>query len=109
MKVRLGLFRTGRRFVWVLWRSRQGGTSVQRWLGFHLHPPDWHLLFVRVLGLMGIATQARANRLCLADGAGEVAWRVSRYITQIRLHLEKHSVSKQQLVAAALLKAARYQ
>ena len=58
--------------------------------------------------LMGMPAQPCADALLLSDGAGKIVWQRQPLWTKITLRLANMSANKQQVVAKALLKAARY-
>ncbi|MBI3853987.1 MAG: hypothetical protein HY298_27485 [Verrucomicrobia bacterium] len=106
MNVRL--FQRNARWVWR-WRCRQSaGQLAQTWLACHRKTVDWRTVFRESLTLMALDAQDEAHGLRLEAGAGEVTWQPRAWGTTISLRLEKFSPRKQNLVAAALGKAARY-
>jgi hypothetical protein len=78
------------------------------WWAVHRREPDWRAIFAGILQLVGIEFTESPDRLQLDDGAGEVAWHRCWCGTTIQLQLLKFSERKRNLVAAALLKAARH-
>ncbi len=78
------------------------------WCVLHRDQADWSAIFSGVLKLLAIETTEVAERLQLSDGAGEVTWQRHCYGTTVHLQLLKFSERKRNLVAAALLKAARH-
>jgi hypothetical protein len=96
MSVRL--FHRGGRFVVVLRRVEDDAGSAHRWLALHRRAPAWPDIFGK----------ARAV-LELPPDRADLRWTARRHWTTIDLRLSQGSVRKRQLVAAALLKAARYQ
>jgi hypothetical protein len=92
------------RLVFPVWQ----GESWQRWCALHRDRPDWSAIFADVLKLIAIDTTRFPDRLQLGDGAGEVAWHRRWCGTTIQVQLLRFSKPKRNLVAAALLKAARY-
>ena len=91
----------------LVFQLPQKGT-LRRWYVLHTDKPNWSAIFARVLGLLEIEAAESAQSLTLAAGAGEVTWHSCRFGTTINMQLLRFSERKQKLVAAALLKAARY-
>jgi hypothetical protein len=87
--MRVRLFSRGSRWVWRL--------GDRRWLAIHRRVPAWSEIFAETLDLMGV-------RL----GEREIVWRARRWWTIVELRLSGFSPKKQRLIAAGLLKAARY-
>ena len=106
MNVRL--FQRNARWVWR-WRRRQAaGQLTQTWLAWHRKTVDWRKIFRESLALMALDAQDETHGLRLESVAGVVTWQTRPWGTMISLRLEKFSPRKQNLVAAALGKAARY-
>jgi hypothetical protein len=106
MKVRV-IERDARR-VWRWRRRQESGRLTQVWLAWHRGSVDWRTIFRESVAMLSLDAQDGACGLRLACGAGEVAWQTRPWGTWISLRLEKFSPQKQNLVAAALGKAARY-
>ena len=81
--------------------------NLRRWCALHRGQIDWGEIFFSVLQLLTIKTTEFSDRLLLGDGAGEVTWQNHGWGTTINVQFSKFSERKQELVAAALLKAAR--
>jgi hypothetical protein len=96
MSVRL--FHRGSRFV-VVQRRLEGDTSEHRWIALHRSTHPWDLIFSRALQVLELAGRPGI----------ELHWTAQTYWTTIDLRLTQGSLRKRQLIAAALLKAARYQ
>lgn len=86
MSMRVRLFSRGARWVWRL--------SDRRWLALHRCGPAWAMIFAETMDMLAI----QCDILC----------RGGRWWTVIEMGLDKFSPKKRQLIAAALLKAARY-
>jgi len=96
MSVRL--FHRGSRCVLVLRRVEED-MREHRWLAVHVKPHPWDHIFATAL-----------QSLDLPGAAGvELHWTGRSYSTTIDLRLTQGSLRKRQLIASALLKAARYQ
>ena len=92
------LWHRGSRLVFVI-KQVDGTISEHRWLAVHYTPHPWVRIF------------DTAERLLDLPGAPgfELRWTNAPYWTTIDLRLTQGSLRKRQLIAAALLKAARYQ
>jgi hypothetical protein len=96
MSVRL--FHRGSRVVLVV-RRDETDISQHRWLAVHFSTHPWDRIFAKALHILDLTA---------APGV-ELHWTVQRYSTRIDLRLTQGSLRKRQLIATALLKAARYQ
>ena len=105
MKVRVRLFSRDARFVFVMRRHTDG---VSTWVALGGKQANWAAAFLAMLELMGMPAQPGADALLLSDGAGKIVWHRQPLWTKITLSLTNMSAKKQQVVAQALLKAARY-
>ena len=76
------------------------------WRALHVRPIAWADVFGPALALLGFTTAAVEGALRF-DG-GSVRWTKGPFWTTIRLELPACSPKKEALLAAALLKAARY-
>jgi hypothetical protein len=88
----------------VLRAGRDG--AVHRWCSPRFRPCDWQAVFFPALDLLALRPVA-------GDGSvgfriGSIHWTNSRYWSTITLRFTGGSARKRELVAAALLKAARY-
>lgn len=98
MSVRL--FHKGARVVLVVARREGEHESEHRWIGLHLLPHQWTQIFRTALAMLDLQGP---------DRGVDLRWTPSRCWTRIELRLTQGSLRKRQLIAAALLKAARYQ
>jgi hypothetical protein len=118
---RIRLIDRERRVVVRLKRTREGATLRGRWIAFHTVSPVWADVFMRMLRLAGVDTSPKAARLradssvrgasarlLVGDNGGEVSWKAGARWTTIDVALTKGSARKQELIAAAIAKAARY-
>ena len=100
MSVRL--FHRGARLVLPA-RGRDGAVT---WRALHRRPIDWARLFEAPLRLLGYRTIAEPGGVRFGDGS--LHWTTGAMWTTIRLRLPPCSERKAALLAAGLLKAARY-
>ena len=100
MSVRL--FHRHARFVVGL-PERDG---CHRWLALHQRPIAWGDIFSPALALVGFACVSAGE--ALQFGEGRLDWTKGAFWTTIRLRLPPCSPKKAALLAAGLLKAARY-
>jgi hypothetical protein len=96
MSVRL--FHRGSRVVLVLGRD-ESDISQHRWLAVHYSTHPWDQIFAKAIAILDLTA---------APGL-DLHWTVQRYWTKIDVRLTQGSLRKRQLIATALLKAARYQ
>ena len=87
-------------------RTRSGDRGFT-WRAFHRRPIDWTLVLTPALSLIGFSVAARAGGITFGDG-GSIDWTRGALWTTIRLRLPPCSDRKAALLAAGLLKAARY-
>jgi hypothetical protein len=107
--VRIRLWHKGARIVFVLER-RESAMSHHRWFSVHRSPPPWGEIFRKAFGLFDMpGVLVGPSSLRSEGGRGELDWTAGRYWTRIDLRLVQGSARKRTLLAAALLKAARYQ
>ena len=102
MSVRL--FHKGARFVLVIRRAAPG---CERWWALCLTRHDWRDILLAPLVLIGLNPRPDGPS-SLVCRIGRVEWTEARRWATIDLRLDGGSVMKRQLVATALLKAARY-
>jgi hypothetical protein len=102
MSVRL--FHRGARLVFVA-RHRPPGDA--RWWAPSLQQHDWGSILLRPLVLLGLEPHLDDPE-SISCRLGRLVWTSGAYWTTIELHLNGGSTTKRKLVAAALLKAARY-
>jgi hypothetical protein len=100
MSVRL--FHAHARMV-VATRPRQG---ERVWYAVHRRPVAWADLFASALALVGFRPESATDGLQF--GGGSLHWTRGLLWTTIRLRLPPCSEKKAALLAAGLLKAARY-
>lgn len=103
MSVRL--FHRGARLVFVVRRLAPGDV---RWWSPYVNSPDWGAILGNQLALLGLPSQRGAGGMSLSCRLGEIHWTSARCWSIIALRLGGGSETKRRLVAAALLRAARY-
>ena len=103
MSVRL--FHRGARLVFVVRRLAPGDV---RWWSPYVTPPDWGAILGHQLALLGLPSQPAADGMSLSCRLGKIHWTSARRWSIIALRLDGGSETKRRLVAAALLRAARY-
>lgn len=101
MSVRL--FHKNARLVFVSRRA----AGQQTWWSPHLAPRDWRAVLAQALGLLELNPQPAGN-YSVRFRIGTLDWTNERYWSTITLRFNAGSDRKRELVAAALLKAARY-
>lgn len=109
MKIRL--FHRGARLVVVI-RRDETETTRERWLCLHWSAHPWARILgtaLRRLDLPPIETDSGSAPERLAFALGELGWTGGRYWTTINLTLASAPLRKRQLIASALVRAARYQ
>ena len=97
------LFHRGARRI-VRLRGREG---VVTWCAFHRGTVNWEGIFRTALLLVGFQAATATGELRFGDG-GVLRWTRAPLWTTIRLRLPPCSTKKTALLAARLLKAARY-
>jgi hypothetical protein len=102
MSVRL--FHRGMRVVLVVQRGNAGD---ERWWVPSVRPHDWGAILRRPLELLDLDPQLDGTNT-MTFRLGRMGWTASRCWSTIWLRLDRGSAPKRTLVAAALLKAARY-
>jgi hypothetical protein len=109
MPVRFRPWDPTRRFVCPVPTWRGAGLPLRRmWAAVHAAPPDWGTLFQRALDLMLVEASAEHDGLRIEVDAGRVAWRSRARLTLVTLELSGFSPRKRALIAATIVKAARY-
>ena len=126
--MRVRLFHRGGRLVM---RAGRTGDQVSTWRALHLRPIAWQDVFPPALELLGFRVEAVDGALRFAGpstelgtgpsttlgtgpstklgtSSGSIRWTRGAFWTTIRLQLPACSAKKGELLAAALLKAARY-
>ena len=104
--IRLRFLHPGRH-VWRVWRQRDDALE-ERWVSFRRVLPNWEKIFSSTLDLIWLPNTPQPGRIQLSDERGFITWHEERWVTRITLRLEGFSAAKQSLVAATLLKAARF-
>ena len=104
--IRLRFLHPGRH-VWRVWRRRDDALE-ERWVSFRRVLPNWEKIFTSTLDLIWLPNTPQPGCIQLSDERGFITWREERWVTRIALRLEGFSAAKQSLVAATLLKAARF-
>jgi hypothetical protein len=104
MSVRL--FHRGGRLVI---RTGRAGRQASTWRALHLRPIAWQDVFRPALELLGFTVEAEEGALRFGPShGGSIRWTRGAFWTTIRVQLPACSSKKTELLAAALLKAARY-
>jgi hypothetical protein len=99
------LFHRGSRLVFVVRRLAPGDV---RWWSPSITPADWGAILGRQLELLGLPAQPGDRGRSLSCRLGKIHWTIARRWSIIALRLDAGSETKRRLVAAALLRAARY-
>jgi hypothetical protein len=105
------LFHRGGRLVM---RSRRASQQLSTWRALHVRPVVWEDVFRPALALLGFTVEAEDGALRFGTGpsttagTGSIRWTRGAFWTTIRVQLPVCSARKGELLAAALLKAARY-
>jgi len=102
MSVRL--FHRGARLIFVV-RHRPSGRA--RWWAPGFRRYDWDGILLRPFVLLGLDPHPDGPG-SITCSMGRLVWTSGRCWTTIELYLNGGSTTKRELVAAALLKAARY-
>jgi len=105
--IRLRIFHPGRH-VWRVRKQYDGESLVETWISFRLHPPSWEKIFSSTLDLIWLANTPQPARIRLSDQHGLIDWHESWWTTRISIRIEGFSAAKKLLIAATLLKAARF-
>lgn len=104
MSVRL--FHKNARFVLVVSRPAAG---QQTWWSPHLAPRDWRRVLAPALSLLELNPQPASDGThSVRFRIGTLDWTNERYWSTITLRFDAGSDRKRELVAGALLRAARY-
>jgi hypothetical protein len=104
--IRLRFLHPGRH-VWRL-RRRRDPAVEETWIVLRRVPPHWEKIFSSTLDLIWLPNETQPGHIELNDQHGFITWHESRRVTRITLRLQGFSAAKQSLIAAALLKAARF-
>jgi hypothetical protein len=105
--IRLRVLHPGRH-VWRLWKRRGGNALEETWISLRRAPPNWEKIFGSTLDLIWLPNARQPGHIQLSDQHGFITWHESRRVTKIAVRIEGFSVRKESLIAAALLKAARF-
>jgi hypothetical protein len=105
--IQLRLLHPGRH-VWRISRNWHDNGLEETWISLRRAPPDWEKIFISILDLIWLANTSQPGHIQLNDQHGFITWDESRRVTKFTVRLEGFSTAKQSLVAAALLKAARF-
>jgi len=108
MTVRIRIIDLRRTFVVRVYSRRTDRRSRQIWLAIHPQERDWAAVFCNALDLLMETSNVDPHGISFAEGAGQIAWRRTAFWTIIGLNMSAFSMKKRQLIAAALLKSARY-
>jgi hypothetical protein len=105
--ITLRIFHPGR-LVLRLGHSRRDERE-ERWLVLHRQPVGWAEVLGACLQLMLISVDPVAGGLRLSSGAGRISWRQRTMFSVLWIRIQGFSPMKQELIFAALRKAARFQ
>ena len=110
------------RRTWIIQinSSSADQSSSYVWLAIHNRKRDWSAVFCSALNLLmetpdvtpdvtpAVPTDVQPQEVRFAEGAGRITWQRTWFWIIIRLQLNSFSPKKRALIAAALLKSARY-
>jgi hypothetical protein len=105
--ISLRIFHPGRH-VWRVRQVTEDTVLNETWLSLRQAPPDWNLIFRRALDLIWLPNASHPGRVELEDQHGSITWQERRFTTKIHVRIQGFSSPKRALVAATLLKAARF-
>jgi len=108
MSIRIRIIDLRRTFIARVYSRDSDRRSRQVWLAIHPQERDWAAVFRNALDLLMETSQVERQQIIFAEGAGHIAWQRTAFWTIIRLHMSAFSEKKRRLIAAALLKSARY-
>jgi hypothetical protein len=108
MSIRIRIIDLRRTFVLRVWSRDTDLSSRQIWIAVHPRERDWVVVFCNALDLLMVTSQANRQRISFAEGAGQIAWQRTAFWTIIHLDVSAFSEKKRHVLAAALLKSARY-
>ncbi len=80
----------------------------ERWVAVRRVRPHWEKIFCSILDLIWLSHTPQPGYIQLNDERGFITWHERRWVTRITIRLRGFSAAKQSLVAATLLKAARF-
>src|ERR1700722_7633654 len=102
------------RRTWVIQihSSSRDQSSSYVWLAIHNRKRDWAAVFCSALNLLmetpDVPGDVQPQEVRFPEGAGRITWQRTWFWIIIRLQLNSFSPKKRALIAAALLKSARY-
>src|SRR5580704_2112053 len=98
------------RRTWVIQIHSSSGdqSSSYVWLAIQNRKRDWAAVFCSALNLLMETPDVQPQEVRFAEGAGRITWQRTWFWIIIRLQLNSFSPKKRALIAAALLKSARY-
>jgi hypothetical protein len=105
--IRLRIFHPGRR-VWKVWSKHSGDALDETWISPQCVPSDWQKILGSALDLIWLENTCQPGQIRLNHQHGFIQWHEGRRMTKINVRLENFSPRKRSLIAAALLKAARF-
>jgi hypothetical protein len=108
MSIRIRIIDLRRTFVVSGYSRDTDRRSRQIWIAIHPQERDWSAVFCNALDLLMETSKVDRQRISFAGGAGQIAWQRTAFWTIIRLDMSAFSKKKRHLIAAALLKSARY-
>ena len=108
MSIRIRIIDRRRTFVARVYSRDTDRSSRHIWFAIHPRERDWAVVFCNALDLLMETSKVDGQRISFAEGAGQIAWQRTAFWTIIRLDMSAFSKNKRLLIAAALLKSARY-
>jgi hypothetical protein len=108
MSIRIRIIDPRRTFVLKVWSRDTDLRLRQIWIAIHPRERDWAVVFCSAFDLLMETAKIDRQRISFAEGAGQIAWQRTSFWTIIRLDMSVFSEKKRHLLAAALLKSARY-
>ena len=108
MSIRIRIIDPRRTFIARVYSRDSDLSSRHLWIAIHPRERDWAAVFRNALDLLMEISQVQRQQVTFADGAGHIAWQRTSFWTIIRLDMTAFSQKKRHLLAAALLKSARY-
>jgi len=108
MSIRIRIIDLRRTFVLQVWSRDTDRRLRQIWIAIRTRERDWAVVFCNALDLLMDTSKVDRQRISFAEGDGQIAWQRTAFWTIIRLDMSAFSKKKRRLLAAALLKSARY-
>jgi hypothetical protein len=108
MSIRIRIIDPRRTFIARVYSRDSDRRSHQVWIAIHARERDWAVVFRNALDLLMETSQVERQQISFAEGAGQIAWQRTAFWTIIRLDMAAFSEKKRRLLAAGLLKSARY-